>query len=75
MKLSKSQLEYIKNRRLEMGRREKDIRSFGDDLYKSTDLCRELGQMRFEHSFYNHMIKFHNVDINAEKESTVDEDK
>jgi len=67
MKLSKAQLEYIKDRRAWMEQREKDIRSFGDELYKSRDLSRELVQMSQEHTFFNHMIRLHNVEARAEK--------
>ena len=69
MKLSKAQLQYIGQRRAEMAQREKDLRSFGDNLYKSTELCRELHQIHREQDFFNHMIKLHNVELAAEKES------
>ncbi len=67
MKLSKAQLEYIKDRRAAMEQREKDIRSIGDDLYKSSDLSRELIRLSQEHTFFNHMIKLHDVEAKAEK--------
>jgi hypothetical protein len=78
MKLSKVQLEYIKDRRAWMEQREKDIRSLGDELYKSDDLTRELIQMSQEHTFFNHMIRLHNVEAKAEKasfEALKDEDE
>ena len=68
MKLSKAQLQYIGERRAAMAQREKDLRSFGDNLYKSTELCREMHQIYREQDFFNHMIKLHNVEIAAEKE-------
>ena len=66
MKLSKAQLQYIEDRRAAMEQREKDIRSFGDELYKSANLSKELIQMSQEHTFFNHMIRLHNVEAKAE---------
>lgn len=71
MKLSKAQLEYIKERRAAMEQREKDIRSIGDDVYKSTKLSAELLGISQEHMFFNHMIRLHNVEAKAEKAATV----
>ena len=68
MKLSKAQILHIKERRAWMDQREKDIHSIGKDLYKSQDLCRELGKINAEHSFFNYIIELHNVEISAEKE-------
>jgi hypothetical protein len=67
MKLSKAQLEYIKDRRTAMEQREKDIRSIGDDVYKSKNLTAELIAINEEHRFFNHMIRLHNVEMRAEK--------
>ena len=70
MKLSKAQILHIKERREWMDQREKDIRSIGEaNLYKSSSLCNELGKINMEHSFFNHMIKLHNVELKAEKEA------
>lgn len=66
MKLSKAQLEYIKDRRAAMEQREKDIRSIGDDVYKSANLSKELIQMIQERTFFNHMIRLHNVEAKVE---------
>jgi hypothetical protein len=65
MKLSRAQLEYIKDRRKWLEQREKDIRSIGDDLYKSQDLTAELIGISSEHQFFNHMIRLHNVEAKA----------
>jgi hypothetical protein len=67
MKLSKVQLEYIKDRRAAMEQREKDIRSIGDELYKSKDLSAELIAISQGYMFFNHMIRLHNVEAQAEK--------
>lgn len=67
MKLSKAQLKYIKERREQMTQREKDIRSFGDDIYRSDQLTGELIQMCDERRFFNYMIDLHNVEVRAEK--------
>ncbi len=67
MKLSNAQLKYIKERRAAMEQREKDIRSIGDDVYKSKNLSAELLGISQEHMFFNHMIRLHNVEARAEK--------
>lgn len=67
MKLSKAQFEYIKERRAAMEQREKDIRSIGDDVYKSKNLSAELLGISQEHMFFNHMIRLHNVEMKAER--------
>ncbi len=67
MKLSNAQRDYIKDRRAAMEQREKDIRSIGDDVYKSTKLSAELLAISQEHMFFNHMIRLHNVEMRAEK--------
>ena len=67
MKLSKAQFDYIKDRRKWMEQREKDIRSIGDDLYKSQTLTGELIGISSERQFFNHMIQLHNVQAKAEK--------
>jgi hypothetical protein len=67
MKLSKAQRDYIKDRRAAMEQREIDIRSIGDDLYKSTKLSSELLAISQEHMFFNHMIRLHNVETRAER--------
>ena len=70
MKLSRAHLEYIKDRRKWLEQREKDIRSIGDDLYKSQDLTAELIGISSERQFFNHMIQLHNVEAKAEKDFT-----
>ena len=67
MKLSKAQLVYITERRKKLEQRENDIRSIGDDIYKSQTLCRELTEISMERRFFHHMIKLHNVEVQAEK--------
>jgi hypothetical protein len=69
MKLSKAQLDYIKDRRAWLEQREKDIRSIGDDLYKSQGLTGELIGISSERQFFNHMIRLHKVEAKAEKEA------
>lgn len=65
MKLSKAQLEYIKDRRAWIEQRDKDIRSIGEDLYKSQDLVAALINLGNERQFFNHMIQLHNVEAKA----------
>ena len=65
MKLSKAQLEYIRDRRKWLEQRDKDIRSIGDDLYKSQDLVAELIKLGNERQFFNQMIRLHNVEAKA----------
>lgn len=69
MKLSKAQLEYIKSERERMSLRLKDLDSFGDDIYKSGKLSAERGRIYYDQWFFNHMIKLHAIEVNAEKES------
>jgi hypothetical protein len=69
MKLSKAQNEYIKAERTKMDHREKDLRSFGEDLWKNHKLSVELGQIHWRRGLFNFMIELHNVEIAAEKEA------
>ena len=68
MKLSKAQLEYIEDRRAWIAQRGKDIRSIGDDLYKSENLVAELIKLGNERQFFNQMIRLHNAGAKAEVE-------
>ena len=68
MKLSKAQLEYIRDRSAWIAQRDKDIRSIGDDLYKSQNLVAELIKLGNERQFFNQMIRLHNVEAKAEVE-------
>ena len=68
MKLSKAQLEYIEDRRAWIEQRDKDIRSIGDDLYKSRNLVAELVKLGNERQFFNQMIRLHNAGAKAEVE-------
>lgn len=67
MKLSKAQLEYIQSERARMDARMKDLDTFGDDIYKSTKLSAERGRIHYDRWFFNHMLKLHSVEVNAEK--------
>lgn len=74
MKLSNSQLTYIKERRAEMDKRELEIRRMPDEMIygqelgsKERDPYKELIQMAQEHSFFNYMIQLHNIELRAEK--------
>lgn len=69
MKLSKAQLEYIKAERKRMAARLKDLATFGDDIYKSTELCAERGRIYYNQWFFNHMLTLHKVEFDAEIES------
>jgi hypothetical protein len=68
MKLSKAQLQYIGKERLRMDARVKDLESFGDVIYKNSELSAELSRCRYDLWFLNHLIKLHNVEVEAEKE-------
>lgn len=73
MRLSKEQLAYIKLRRMQMDAREKDIKSFGDYVYKSRELTQELIAIYDEKKAYNFFIKLNNVELmNAKKHNTND---
>lgn len=69
MKLSKTQLEYIKTEQERMSQRLKDLNSFGDDIYKSASLSAERGRIYYNQWFFNHIIKLHKVEVDAEKRS------
>lgn len=69
MKLSKTQLQYIRDDRAKMAQREKDLDTFGDDIYKSRELSAERGRIYYRRWFYNMMIDLHNVEVDAEKAS------
>lgn len=69
MKLSKAQLIYIRDERDKMNQRYKDLKSFGDDIYKSADLSAELGSIHYRRGLFNFMIELHNVEVDAEKAS------
>ena len=70
MKLSKAQLQYVEDRREWIEQRDKDIRSIGDDLYKSQNLVAELIKLGNERQFFNHMIRLHNAEARAEPDFT-----
>lgn len=63
MKLSKAQLEYIQSERARM----KDLDTFGDDIYKSAKLSAERGRIHYDRWFYNHILKLHSIEVEAEK--------
>jgi hypothetical protein len=63
MKLSKAQLQYIQSERARMDQRYKDIKSFGDEVYKSTELSTELGRIHYNRWFFNMMLNLHKVDF------------
>lgn len=69
MKLSKAQLQYIKEERAKMAQRLKDLDSFGDDIYKSDKLSAERGRIHYDRWFFNHILNLHKVEVEAEKES------
>lgn len=69
MKLSKAQLQYIRDDRAKMAQREKDLDTFGDDIYKSRELSAERGRIYYRRWFYNMMIDLHNVEVDTEKAS------
>lgn len=67
MKLSKAQLQYIQSERAKMDQRYKDLKSFGDDVYKSVDLSAELGRIHYNRWFFDHILKLHKVEVDSEK--------
>ena len=67
MKPSKAQLEYIQSERARMDARMKDLDAFGDDIYNSAKLSAERGRIHYDRWFFDHMLKLHNVEVNAEK--------
>lgn len=69
MKLSKAQLEYIQSERTRMDARLKDLASFGDDIYKSAKLSAERGRIYYDQWFFNHILKLHKIEVDAEAES------
>lgn len=74
MKLSKAQLEYIQSERARMDARMKDLDTFGDDIYKSAKLSAEHGRIHYDRWFYNHILKLHSIQVEAEKVTEVRED-
>lgn len=69
MKLSKSQLEYIQSERERMKQRLKDLNSLGDNIYNSAKLSAERSRIYYDQWFFNHMLKLHKIEVDAEKES------
>jgi hypothetical protein len=69
MKLSKAQLQYIQSEFAKMDKRNVDLKSFGDDIYKNEKLSAELGRIHYNRWFFNMMIALHNVEIGAEKKA------
>ena len=69
MKLSKAQLQYIQSERARMDQRYKDLKSFGDDIYKSNELTAELSRIHYNRWFFNMMLTLHKVEVDAEKEA------
>jgi hypothetical protein len=69
MKLSKAQLQYIGSERAKMSQRLKDLATFGDDIYKSAELSAERGRIYYDQWFYNHILKLHKIEAEAEKAS------
>lgn len=67
MKLSKAQLLHIQSERKRMDARLKDLDSFGDDIYKSVKLSAERGRIYYDQWFFNHILKLHNIEVQAEK--------
>jgi hypothetical protein len=67
MKLSKAQLQYIQSERARMDQRYKDLRSFGDDIYKSAELTADLTRINYNRWFFDHILKLHKVEVDAEK--------
>jgi phage-related protein len=67
MKLSKAQLQYIQSERAKMDQRYKDLKSFGDDIYKNAELSAELGRIHYNRWFFNMMLILHKVEVEAEK--------
>lgn len=71
MKLSKTQIEYIRNRRIELDNKELEIRRipekerYGNE--NGDEYTRQLIAIYDEHKFFNHMIKLHNVEVVAQK--------
>lgn len=69
MKLSKAQLQYIRDERNRMDKRLKDLATFGDDIYKSKELSAERGRIIYNDWFYRHILKLHKVEVDAETAS------
>ena len=67
MKLSKAQLVYIQSERKRMDDRLKDLDSFGEDIYKSPKLSSDRTRIYYNQWFFNHILKLHNVEVQAEK--------
>lgn len=67
MKLSKAQLEYIQRERVRMDARLKELDLFGDDIYKSQKLSAERGRIHYDRWFFNHILKLHKIEVQAEK--------
>lgn len=69
MKLSKAQLQYIKDERVKMDQRRKDLDSLGDLIYQSTELSAESSRIGFRRWYFNMLIDLHNIEVDAEKAS------
>jgi hypothetical protein len=50
-----------------MDRRHKDLKSFGDDIYKNAKLSAELGRIHYDRWFFDMMLNLHKVEADAEK--------
>lgn len=66
MKLSKVQIEYIESEQARMDARMEDLDTFGDDIYKSEKLSAERRRIHYDRWLFNHMLKLHNIQVNAE---------
>lgn len=67
MKLSTAQLLHIRSELKRMDARLKDLDSFGNDIYKSDKLTAERGRIYYDQWFFNHILKLHNIEVQAEK--------
>ena len=69
MKLSRAQLNYIKNRRLELNEQELKLRRIPEEERYKVEATRELLAIFEERNFYSLMMRLHNVEVEAlEKE-------
>lgn len=67
MKLSKAQLGYIRLRWNTLKKREEDLISFGEDLWKNQKLAHERIQISREGWFLDQLVKLHTIEVEAEK--------
>jgi hypothetical protein len=66
MKLSRAQLNYIKNRREELNEQELKIRRIPEEeRYKTGEATRELLAIFEERNFYSLMMRLHIVEVEA----------